>query len=103
MSHLYQTQRPQLRPSGRIRLEDGSLKTTSPVNRINGDAVTAVLQGVEKCDGAVSETLPARASSSMASMTLMTCLIEFQPVIATIGESNQPISVLLDYAAGEKC
>ncbi|KAI7935828.1 hypothetical protein MJO28_016699 [Puccinia striiformis f. sp. tritici] len=68
MSHLYQTQRPQLRPSGR---------TTSPVNRINGDAVTAVLQGVEKCDGA--------------------------PVIATIGESNQPISVLLDYAAGEKC
>ncbi|POW09611.1 hypothetical protein PSHT_09059 [Puccinia striiformis] len=77
MSHLYQTQRPQLRPSGRIRLEDGSLKTTSPVNRINGDAVTAVLQGVEKCDGA--------------------------PVIATIGESNQPISVLLDYAAGEKC
>ncbi|KAH9446290.1 hypothetical protein Pst134EA_030211 [Puccinia striiformis f. sp. tritici] len=44
---------------------------------INGDAVTAVLQGVEKCDGA--------------------------PVIATIGESNQPISVLLDYAAGEKC
>ncbi|POW22067.1 hypothetical protein PSHT_01613 [Puccinia striiformis] len=54
-----------------------SLKTTSPVNRINGDAVTALRQGIETCGGA--------------------------PVNVTIGDSNQPISVLLDYGAGEKC
>ncbi|KAI9605933.1 hypothetical protein H4Q26_004303 [Puccinia striiformis f. sp. tritici PST-130] len=44
---------------------------------INGDAVTALRQGIETCGGA--------------------------PVNVTIGDSNQPISVLLDYGAGEKC
>ncbi|KAH9455331.1 hypothetical protein Pst134EA_022802 [Puccinia striiformis f. sp. tritici] len=68
---------------------------------INGDAVTALRQGIETCGGAVSETFP--NFSSIASTNLMTCPIKFQPVNVTIGDSNQPISVLLDYGAGEKC